>query len=135
MRVTLAWFSPVDSARARYRLAALQAVASDNIDGDDEDKDAGWGLLMQAAGPDENMIARGTVWSRRLVHKRLAAPAYGAEAIVPIRVQCRDASGGGLNADTDIRFALAVTLEVEAGVQFDIHPQIDEKVRPRVRNR
>lgn len=52
---------------------------------------------------------------------------------MPIRVQCQDASGGALNPDIDIRFALAVTLEVEAGVQFDIHQQLREKIRPRVR--
>ncbi|MBT3072024.1 S8 family serine peptidase [Rhodomicrobium sp. Az07] len=133
MRVTLAWFSPTDSTRARYRLASLQAMASDNIDGEDEDKDAGWGLLMQASGPDERMIGRGTVWSRRLIHKRLASPAYEDGETVPIRVQCQDASGGALSPDIDIRFAVAVTLEVEAGVQFDIHEELREKVRPRVR--
>ncbi len=108
-------------------------MASDNIDGEDEDKDAGWGLLMQASGPDERMIGRGTVWSRRLIHKRLASPAYEDGETVPIRVQCQDASGGALDPDIDIRFALAVTLEVEAGVQFDIHEELREKVRPRVR--
>ena len=52
---------------------------------------------------------------------------------MPIRVQCQDASGGALNPDIDVHFALAVTLEVEAGVQFDIHQELREKIRPRVR--
>jgi Subtilase family len=134
MRVTLAWFSPVDSARARYRLASLQAIASNYVDGEDEDKDAGWGLLMQASGPDERTIAKGTVWSKRLVNKRLASPAYEDEETVPIRVQCLDASGAGaLSKDVDIRFALAVTLEVEAGVELDIYQEIRARVQPRLR--
>jgi len=135
MRVTLAWFSPADGTRARYRLASFQALASDSIDGEGEDKDSGWGLLMQASGPDERMIGRGTVWSRRLVHKRLASPVYEEGEIVPIRVQCLDASGGGLSEDLDIRFALAVTLEVEADIEFDIHQEVRDKVQPRVRGR
>ena len=135
LRVTLAWFSPVDSARARYRLASLQAIASDSVDGEDEDKDSGWGLLMQSSGPDERMIGRGTVWSRRLVHKRRAGPAYEDGETVPIRVQCLDLSGGALSPDLDIRFALAVTLEVEAGVQFDIHQETRARIQPRLRAR
>ena len=47
----------------------------------------------------------------------------------PIRVQCRDGSGGGLSPDEDIRFALAVTLEVEAESLFDVHTEIRDRLR------
>ena len=133
MRVTLAWFSPASAARSRYRLAALRAIAADSIDDDDQDEDKGWGLLLKAAGPDRHMIRRGTVWSRRLVHARLAGPAYDDGGTIPIRVQCQDASGGGLDPDLDIRFAIAVTLEVEAEVQYDIHAEVREKIEQRAR--
>ena len=91
--VTLAWFSPVDISRARYRLAQLEAVAAD--DGDEPDQ--GWRLKMKGDVPSSNAIAKGTVWSRRLKHARVLAPAFGADAIIPIRVQCSDLSGGGLS--------------------------------------
>lgn len=139
MRVTLSWFSPTSVTRARYRLASLQAIASDSHEGEDEEKDPGWGLLLKGKGPDENMVGRGTVWSRRLVHDRQAAPAYPQGRTIPVRVQCKDASGGGLSADTDIRFAISVTLEVEAEVQYDVYDEvkaevdrIKKRVRPRV---
>ena len=83
----------MNGARARYRLASLQAIAADADDDGDEDKDTGWGLLLKADGPDDRMIRRGTVWSRRLVHRRLAGPAYDEGKTIPIRVQCQDASG------------------------------------------
>jgi hypothetical protein len=133
MRVTLAWFSPINLARARYRLASLNAIAADKIDGVDQDKDTGWGLLLKANGPDERMIRRGTVWSRRLVHHRLASPVYEDGRTVPIRVQCQDASGGGLSPDLDICFAIAVTLEVEADVQYDILAEARAKIEQRLR--
>jgi len=133
MRVTLAWFSPATAARSRYRMAALRAIAADVIDDDDQDEDKGWGLLLKAAGPDRHMIRRGTVWSRRLVHGRLAGPAYNEDVTIPIRVQCQDASGGGLDPDLDIRFAIAVTLEIEAEVNYDIYAEIREKIEQRAR--
>jgi hypothetical protein len=38
-------------------------------------------------------------------------------------VRCRDASGGGLNPDLRVRFAIAVTLQIEADVLYDIHEE------------
>jgi hypothetical protein len=134
MHVTLAWFSPVDPARARYRLAGLEAIASDNAPETDEVNDKFWGLALKGAGLDDNMIKRGTVWSRRLTHHRLTVPEFDESATIPIRVQCRDASGGGLSPDADIRFAIAVTLVIEAQVQFDIHQEIREAILVRQRS-
>lgn len=91
MRITLAWFSPISSSRARYRLASLKAISADQNEDFDGEGDEGWGLLLKSNGPDSRMIAKGTTWSRRLVHKRLASPAYLSDKSVPIRVQCQDA--------------------------------------------
>ncbi len=133
MRVTLAWFSPVDPSRVRYRLASLEAIAA-GIEGEaDEDKDNGWGLMLKGEGPDDNMVKRGTVWSRRLVHDRLPAPTYELGASVPIRVQCRDASGGGLDPDLDLRFAIAVSLEIETPVRYDVYQEVRAQIAVRLR--
>jgi len=132
MCVTLAWFSPVDPSRVRYRLASLEAIAFDIGDEEDDDKDNGWGLNLKGEGPDSNMVKRGTVWSRRLVNDRLTAPAYESGASVPIRVQCRDA-GGGLDPNLDIRFAIAVTLEVETTVEYDVHQEVRAEIALRLR--
>lgn len=131
MRVTLAWFSPVNASRVRYRLASLEAIAAEI--GEDEDKDNEWGLKLKNDGLDSNMVKRGTVWSRRLVHNRLTTPEYEEGASVPIRVQCSDASGGGLSPDLDIRFAIVVTLEIETPVQYDIHDEVRTEIAVRLR--
>jgi hypothetical protein len=37
--------------------------------------------------------------------------------------------GGGLSPDDDIAFAIAVTLEIEADVQYDIVNEIEQAIR------
>jgi len=135
MRVTLAWFSPVDISRVRYRLAALEAMAESTNEDGEASKDKEWGLKLKSDGPDENMLKRGTVWSRRLVHARLTAPNYDPGESVPIRVQCRDSSGGGLDPDFDIRFAIAVTLEIETPVEYDVYNEVRAEIALRLRGR
>lgn len=125
--VTLAWFSPVDISRARYRLAQLEAVAAD----DGDEPDVGWRLKMKGDVPSSNAIAKGTVWSRRLKHARILAPTFGASAVIPIRVQCSDSSGGGLSPDDDIRFAIAVTLQLAIDTRYDIQTEIENRLRIR----
>ena len=111
MRVTLAWFSPVDAARAPYRLAGLEAVAADEGDGQHDKK---WRLELQSSSsaPDANMVRRGSVWSQRLIQRVNRVPTFADGGHIPICVQCRDTAGGALNPDEDIAFAIAVTLEV-----------------------
>ena len=129
MIVTVAWFSPVLATRARYRLALLEAVAHSHDLLGDLIEDDGWGLDMRVGDLNKNIIKRGTVWSHRMVHAGPVVPNYGGDKVVPIRVQCRDGSGGGLRPDEDIRFALAVTLEVEAETTFDVHAEIRDRLR------
>lgn len=131
MLVTLTWFSPMDGTRARYRLAALEALSAEDENEDDKD----WYLSLKSDQLDNNMIKRGTVWSKRMTAKNKTVPRYADNQTIPIRVQCRDSSGGGLSPDDDIRFALAITLELEATVQFDIHQEISDRLRVQVRGR
>ena len=132
MLVTLAWFSPVEPTRARYRLAALEAVAADGDMQEDEKKDDEWGLGMKSAPPTEALISRGTVWSRRFVHRRQKVSGYSDDATLPIRIQCRDASGGGLDPDVQIHFAMVVTLQLETPVLYDILEEIRDRLLIRV---
>ncbi len=129
MRITIAWFSPINPARAQYRLASLEAVAADGVDNNKLDR---WGLNLKSDGPDANMIKRGSVWSKRMIHDTQGIPEFDEDAEIPICVQCRDASGGGLSQDEDIEFAIAVTLEIETDVQYDIYDEIKQKIRLRL---
>ena len=89
------------------------------------------GFDMTPDGLDANIIKRGSVWSKRLKNRVQTIPEFGEDADIPIRVRCRDASGGGLNQDEDILYAIDVTLQVEAEVQFDIHQEIEQALRVR----
>ena len=133
MLVTLTWFSPVEPARARYRLAALEAIAADGDVLEDDAEDKHWNLAMKSDPPAVALIKRGTVWSRRLVHHRVRAPEFDDGATLPIRVQCRDASGGGLDPDLDIPFAIAMTLQVAATVEYDVREEIRDQLSIRLR--
>ena len=133
MLVTLTWFSPVEPARARYRLAALEAIAADGDVLEDDAEDKHWNLAMKSEPPAVALIKRGTVWSRRLMHNRVRAPEFDDGATLPIRVQCRDASGGGLDPDLDIPFAIAVTLQVAATAEYDVREEIRDRILIRLR--
>ena len=134
MYVTLAWFSPTETSRAQYRLAALEAVAANGDELEEGVEDKGWYLAMKNWHLDGRMIKRGTLWSRRMVHDRVRVPEFDEGAFLPIRVQCRDASGGGLSPDDDIGFAIVVTLEVAGTVLYDVHQEVSDALRVRVRD-
>ena len=133
MLVTLAWFSPVDSARGKYRLAALEAIAADGDMLEDDNEDKHWNLALKSEPPGVAIIKRGTIWSRRLMHDRVRAPQFDDGATLPIRVQCRDASGDGLDPDEDIQFSIAVTLLLDATVEYDVHEEIRDLLLIRLR--
>ena len=85
MVVALAWFSPMESSRARYRLAALEAVAADGDEFGDRAADRGWHLAMKNGHLDSKLIKRGTLWSRRMLHDRVRLPDFEDGATLPIR--------------------------------------------------
>ena len=130
MRVTVAWFSPVDPVRARYRLAGLEVVP---LNENSNSKESGWGLNLKTSGPDTNMVKHGTVWSSRLTHRTLHVPSFDEYESLHLCVQCRDASQGGLSPDADIPFALAVSLEIESDILYDIYYEIEAKLGIRER--
>lgn len=124
IRVTIAWNSPVDSVSSTYRLAKLEAQA----DTADATKDNKWGLDVKSDALDINMIGKGTVWSHRLRPRIRTAPAYGENAVLPIRVQ----ASGPVSQDDDIHYAIAVSLEVEVGTEIDVYQEIQDQLRVRL---
>lgn len=132
LRVSIAWFTPVDPARACYRLSSLEAVA---LNANDDVADKRWLLRLKTKHLASTMLKKGSVWSCRLVQDTQTVPVYSDDTVMKIRVQCSDPSNDGLNQDLDIRFALAATLEVEAEVEFDVHQEIEAQIRLRLRDR
>ena len=88
---------------------------------------------MKSGPPAAALIKRGIVWSRRLVHNRVHAPDFETGATLPIRVQCRDASGGGLDPHLDLSFAIAVTLHIDAIPEYDVREAIRDQLLIRLR--
>ena len=129
LRVTLAWFSPVSLGKSTYRLAKLRAIAAESTSAVE---DNGWVLDLKTDGLQENMVNRGTIWSRRLVHNAQKTPVYGVTTTIPVRVQCQEATTHSLSPDDTIRFAIAVSLEVEAETQFDVFNEIKDAVTVRL---
>ena len=127
--VTLAWFSPTNPTRAQYRLAGLEAICSDRLGGNDDDT---WSLDLKADGIDPKILRKGSVWSRRFIKRRKTSePQFEDGHEIPICVQCRDTASNGLSPDDDIRFAIAVSLEIESEVQYDVYQEISERLRVR----
>ena len=129
LRVTIAWFSPVSLGKSTYRLAKLRAVVADNASGDE---DSGWGLNLKTHGLEERMVNKGAIWSRRLINKTQTVPGYGGNATIPVRVQCQEAATNALSPDDTIRFAIAVSLEVEVETQFNVFDEIKDAVTVRL---
>lgn len=133
LQVSLAWFSPVRSSRALYRAAKLHAISSA---GEGQGHDTSWGLKLKPATPvcpDANMISRGTLWSARLKHKAKPVPEYSDGTAIPIRVQCEEGWKNALTPETEIRFAIAVSLEIEVEAEYDVFEEIRERVMIRAR--
>ena len=130
MRVTIAWFSPVNPARASYRLSSLEAIA---LDAADHLQDKSWLLRMKTNDWDSGLIKRGSIWSRCLIHSVQTIPTFDGDTALQFRVQCSDPTNGGLDQDLEIHFAVAATLQVEAQVEFDVHQEIQALLRLRLR--
>ena len=120
-------------SRAWYRLGALEAVASDGDELGENAEEKGLHLATKNGRLDAKMTKRGTVWSRRMVHDRARVPEFEEGESLPIWVQCRDASGGGLNPDNEIRDAIAVILAVMDTVRYDVHEEVRDGLLVRVR--
>ena len=132
MQITLAWFSPFKPSRAKYRLAAMEAIAADEDAQKLGDQDSDWMLGMKVTPPYNSQIKRGTVWSQSFVRKQTKVPNYSDGSTLPIRVQCRDASGGGLDQDEEIPFAIVVSLRLETHVLFDIYQEIRDRLSQQI---
>ena len=135
MVMTLTWFSPMESSRARYRLAALEAVAADGDEFGDGAADRGvasgneerapgrqndqaWDPLVAADGPRSGTGSR-MRGRRHLADSGSSAATRRAEDSTP---------------DDDIRFAIVVTLEVAGTVRYDVHQEVRDALRVRVRD-
>ncbi|OGT17567.1 MAG: exopolyphosphatase [Gallionellales bacterium RIFCSPHIGHO2_02_FULL_57_16] len=121
MVITLAWFSPINSAHRNLREAKLDLQPAGKW-GETE-----LGLSRQEA--DHNQVLRGTVQHEILEGKNQIA-VYQEDGHILLHVTCKKDATEKL--DEFIPYGLAVTLEVAEGVGIPIYQQIRAKIKPQV---
>lgn len=121
MVVTLAWFSPINSAHRNLREAKLELQP-----GGSWDKVP---LKLKRVDSDFNQILRGTV-QHEILEGNNQISAYEEDGHILLQVTCKKDATEKL--DESIPYGLAVTLEVAEGIGIPIYQQIRAKIKPQV---
>ena len=118
LTVTLAWMSPIAPQNQKYRRARMWFETTDHSDIADVRKDI----------TDYQAVRRGTL-QHEVFEDEKRYP-YDANAKLGIKVNCADDAGG---FDNEIKYALAVTLELGVGEQLELFAEnIYEEIRQRL---
>ncbi len=119
LTITLGWFTPINSANQRYRVAHLWFdPKSDNV------------IARTRINGDHNAVQRGTL-QHEVLEDEAAVPFQDGKEVV-IKVNCRADAGP---IDQPIKYALAVTLEVGDGINLPIYQEIRDRLPIRVQPR
>ena len=116
LTITMSWLTPVSNTRQNYRVAHLWFDPKQrNI------------LAPNRLYADFRAVQRGTV-QHEVLEGHQAVPYLDGENIT-IKVNCRDDAG---KITEQIRFALAVTLEVAEGVNIPVYQEIRDRLAIRI---
>jgi hypothetical protein len=118
LTVTLAWFTPINAADRKYR------VARQNLD---FPKGSASPLLVEPCQVHASATVRGTVQHLVLEHEN-AAMNIVSGANIPITVSCTEDAGG---LTMPIHYALAVSLEMASALNIPIYEEISQRLRVR----
>lgn len=118
--ITLAWLSPLNFSSGKYKIAHLYF---DNIASSQDDID------LYRTGNDVYSTLKGTLQHDVLEGDSADAYVQGTDLI--IKVNCRH-NANGMSAKDEIRFGLAVTLEL-TGKKLPIYQEIKDRLRLRIR--
>ena len=114
LTVTLAWLTPVNSTRQKYRIAHLWFSPKNN-------------LATDRICADHRAVQRGTV-QHEVLESAKAVDFQDGDGIA-IKVNCRADAG---DIPEPIRYALAVTLEVAEGIDIPVYQEVRNRLRIRV---
>ena len=115
LTITLAWFTPINSARQNYRVAHLWFDPKNDV-------------APKRIDADHRATQRGTL-QHEVLEGDAAVPFQDGDDIV-IKVNCRADAG---SIGEPIKYALAVTLEVAEGIDLPIYQEIRDRLAIRVR--
>jgi hypothetical protein len=118
LTVTMAWLSPVNPRSFVHRIARLRCRV-------DEAK-----LRLDRQEVDANAVRRGTV--QHEVFESRSAVVLAPRDVLSLDVDCRVDAG---RLEAPVRYGVAVSLEVAATAQVDIHAQVRTGLRVQARQR
>ena len=118
MVVTMAWFSPINPSNRNLRMAKLSFQPPNQSL-----------LNIERVESDHNQVLRGTV-QHEILEGESQISAYQEDGYILLHVTCK--ADATTHLDQKIPYGLAVTLEVEEGVDIPIYSQIRDRVRPQV---
>lgn len=121
MVVTLAWFSPINSAHRMLREAKLELQPTGKWDKTE--------LKLSRQEADHNQVLRGTV-QHEILEGKSRISAYQEDEHILLHVTCKADATEKL--DDAIPYGLAVTLEVAEGVAIPIYQQMRARIKPQV---
>lgn len=126
LSITLAWFTPINFKTFKYRKAQLyyDNLASNSTSNHDSI------VYLERPFYDFDTGQKGTIQHDILEGDKADIFVIGDH--IKIKVNCRE-DASGLSAFQDIRFAIAVTLEVKETDRIPIYEEIRQQVMPRVR--
>lgn len=117
---TVAWFTPVQPTRRFYRQAELFV---DDV----HNNGFALGCAPLSAQPTDMLACRGTVWSQRF--DGAAVISHDEDERLKFRVSCRETYPSALSTRDEIPYALAVTIEIGAGVALPLYDEIMAAIR------
>ncbi|MDD4788860.1 MAG: S8 family peptidase, partial [Pirellulales bacterium] len=115
LTVTLAWLSPINNRHRSYRQAQLWFHVNENEIG------------VRKLNLDSDSARRGTVEHRLFEGEKVRG--FVENQRLSITVSCKDGAGKCVD---EVPYALAVTLEVAAGLELPIYQEIADRIRPKV---
>ena len=118
LTVTMAWFSPVNPRSFVHRIARLRCRVDEAT------------LRLNRQEVDANAVRRGTV--QHEVFESRSAVVLSPGAVLPLDIDCRVDAG---TLEAPVRYGVAVSLEVAATAQADIHAQVRAGLRVQARQR
>lgn len=121
MVVTLAWFSPINPDHRNLREAKLALAPGAKWDETD--------LRLVREDADHNQVERGTVQHEVLAGEKMIS-GYQDGAHILFHVSCKADATSAL--DDAIPYGLAVTLEVEEGIDVPIYQEVRARIRPKI---
>ena len=111
LTITLAWFSPINSASKKYRKANLSIEPPTDAVG------------LKRINADWQQVKNGTIQHEVLEGADVVSFQDGDS--IQISVVCREYAG---HLDEDVSYGLAVTFEVGEGINLPIYEEIKDRI-------